>query len=252
MSTHSVGSMNRSRPASHAFPYFPSSLPYALVRDFAYPPTHPLHYGAPPKDSSVTTPVSESRRLSDPPSSWDAVRSTWPAPHWNPEAMYGQQQLPALAFGDGPPSPARGYMGPNSGQESDRGVFIGVNGDGSETYYVRGDDSAEDGPGGEYVTYPADGGSQSYLSAGSYAHGMQSNSHFTTSVQGQPHGGDFELESDDDISDDEWRDPSRYSRDYQFTIVSPDEEMHGKRLPLFDFTREHENELPLKRRPKLS
>ncbi|EAS33469.3 SH3 domain-containing protein [Coccidioides immitis RS] len=274
MSTHSVGSMNRSRPASHAFPYFPSSLPYALVRDFAYPPTHPLHYGAPPKDSSVTTPVSESRRLSDPPSSWDAVRSTWPAPHWNPEAMYGQQQLPALAFGDGPPysededlhspivttskhrkhksdsrrtrSPARGYMGPNSGQESDRGVFIGVNGDGSETYYVRGDDSAEDGPGGEYVTYPADGGSQSYLSAGSYAHGMQSNSHFTTSVQGQPHGGDFELESDDDISDDEWRDPSRYSRDYQFTIVSPDEEMHGKAVALFDFTREHENELPLK------
>ncbi|EEP76863.1 conserved hypothetical protein [Uncinocarpus reesii 1704] len=273
-STHSAGSMNRSRPASHVFPFFPSSLPYALVRDFAYPSTHPLHYGAPPKDSSATTPVSESRRLSDPPSSWDAMRSTWPAPHWNPETMYGQQQLPAIAFGDGPPysededlhspivtttkhrkhksdsrrarSPARDYLGPGSGgHECDKGAFVGVNGDGSESYYVKGEDPGEDGP-GDYVTYPANEGNHSYLSPGSYGHDMHTNSHFTTSLQGQPHGGDFELESDDDISDDGWRDPSRYSRDYQFTIVSPDEEMHGKAVALFDFTREHENELPLK------
>ncbi|KAI2414249.1 HOG (high osmolarity glycerol) pathway protein [Ophidiomyces ophidiicola] len=270
-STHSNGSMPRSRPASHVFPFFPSRLPYALVRDFAYPPTHHLHYGAPPKDSRAATPISESRRLSDPPiSSWDAMRSTWPAPHWNPEAMYSQQQLPAIAFGDGPPysededlhspivttsrhrkhksesrrtrSPGRNF---NSGaQETDKGVFIGLNGDGSETYYVKGEDSDDDGPGGEYITYPANDSRQPYLSPGSYGPG--NNSHFTTSLQGQPHGGDFELESDDDISDDEWRDPSRYSRDYQFTIVSPDEEMHGKAVALFDFTREHENELPLK------
>jgi hypothetical protein len=40
-------------------------------------------------------------------------------------------------------------------------------------------------------------------------------------------------------------DESRYSRDYQFTIASADEEMHGKAVALFDFERENENELPL-------
>lgn len=43
--------------------------------------------------------------------------------------------------------------------------------------------------------------------------------------------------------DDE--DESRYSREYQFHIASPDEEMHGKAVALFDFARENENELPL-------
>jgi len=38
---------------------------------------------------------------------------------------------------------------------------------------------------------------------------------------------------------------SRYSREYQFHIASPDEEMHGKAVALFDFARENENELPL-------
>lgn len=40
-------------------------------------------------------------------------------------------------------------------------------------------------------------------------------------------------------------DESRYSRDYQFTIISPDEEFHGKAVALFNFARENENELPL-------
>ena len=38
---------------------------------------------------------------------------------------------------------------------------------------------------------------------------------------------------------------SRFSRDYQFTIASPAEEMHGKAVALFDFVQENENELPL-------
>jgi len=38
---------------------------------------------------------------------------------------------------------------------------------------------------------------------------------------------------------------SRYSKDYQFTIASPDEEMHGKAVALYGFARENENELPL-------
>ncbi|KAI9823271.1 MAG: HOG (high osmolarity glycerol) pathway protein [Phylliscum demangeonii] len=50
---------------------------------------------------------------------------------------------------------------------------------------------------------------------------------------------DEEEEEDDDDAH------ARYSRNYQFTITSPDEEMHGKAVALFDFARENENELPL-------
>jgi hypothetical protein len=47
-------------------------------------------------------------------------------------------------------------------------------------------------------------------------------------------------------NDDHWDvDDHRFSRDYQFTIASPDEEMHGKAVALFDFARENDNELPL-------
>ncbi len=73
LSQYSTGSIpSRSRPPSHLFPLFQSSLSYALVRDFAYPPGHPMHYGPPPEPSrppsGLTTPASESqRRLSDPP-----------------------------------------------------------------------------------------------------------------------------------------------------------------------------------------
>jgi hypothetical protein len=52
-------------------------------------------------------------------------------------------------------------------------------------------------------------------------------------------------ESPDDVDDDLDIDESRYSRDYQFTIASPDEEMHGRAVALFDFAKENENELPL-------
>jgi hypothetical protein len=40
-------------------------------------------------------------------------------------------------------------------------------------------------------------------------------------------------------------DVNRFSKDYQFTIASPDEEMHGRAVALFDFAQENENELPL-------
>ena len=173
--------------------------------------------------------------------------------------MYSQQQLPAATYGDGPPysededlhSPVvtttrrrknksgqygRGRSpGPLHGDEeqSERGIFIGVNADGSETYYVRDED---DGPGGQYITYPASEARYSHLAPGSYGHDPNA----------VPFDPGFEFDSDDEI-DDSWQDdPSRYSRDYQFTIVSPDEEMHGKAVALFDFHPEHENELPLK------
>lgn len=279
MSSYSNASFaGKSRPVSHVFPAFHSSLPYALVRDFAYPAIHPLHYGPPPHASGLSTPISESRPLSDPPSSfWDSSREQWSG---GTELSGGHQQLPAMAFGDGPPysededlhSPVvttsrhrknksgSGYDGrrgrsPAGGNQSngflspssidDRGAFVGMNGDGSETYYVRDDDATDDGPGGEYVTYPPNESRHSLLSPGSFNPSGRRDSHFAASIRTQDDP-EFCAESDDDISDaDSRRGQSRFSRDYQFTIASPDEEMHGKAVALFDFEREHENELPL-------
>src|SRR5205809_204113 len=53
LSQYSQGSApSRSRPPSFVFRAPPpSSLPYTTVRDFAYPPVHPLHYGPPPEPS---------------------------------------------------------------------------------------------------------------------------------------------------------------------------------------------------------
>lgn len=242
----SFTSQNRSRPGSHVFPVFHSSLSYALVRDFAYPPIHPLHYGPPPaRASGVSTPASEYRRLSDPPTSWDTSKGPWAAGPWSTESSYGHQQLPALSFGDGPPysededlhSPVvtssrqrkesvdtdlddmEDEHGMPAAGQADRGTFVGLNPDGSETYYINDGDSAEDGPGGEYVTYPANEGRYSYMYGGQQGH-----------EPGTMYGSE---------------DADRYSTDYQFAVGCPDEEMHGKAVALFDFTREHENELPL-------
>ncbi|GMG07626.1 unnamed protein product [Aspergillus oryzae] len=260
LSTHSnvsLASQNRSRPGSHVFPVFHSSLPYALVRDFAYPSIHPLHYGPlPPRASGVSTPVSEQRRLSDPPAPWDSSRGQWSTGPWSTDHSYGHQQLPAMSFGDGPPysededlhspvfsaprhrknkstgtdlnggrkrSPSRpgatGYLG-----DTDRGMYVSTNADGSETYYVNDEDEIDDGPGGEYVTYPVNESRYSY--AGTYGNYAS-------------YGPDVEYESEDGCADD------RYNGDFQFAVGCPDEEMHGKAVALFDFTREHENELPL-------
>ncbi|KAL1998979.1 hypothetical protein VTN02DRAFT_5260 [Thermoascus thermophilus] len=266
-SNASFASQNRSRPTSSVFPMFHSSLSYALVRDFAYPVIHPLHYGPPPPSSGVSTPASENRRLSDPPpATWDGSRGQWSAGPWTTESIYGHQQLPAMSFGDGPPysededlhSPVitarhrkhkstqegrRGRSPGDSGRghgyphDDDRGMLVSMNGDGSETYYVKDDDAADDGPGGEFVTYPASERRYSHLASGSYDNSGYGDSYYDR--QGlDPDAG---LDSDDDFSDTD-----QYSRDYQFSIASPDEEMHGKAVALFDFTREHENELPLK------
>ncbi|KAJ5094126.1 hypothetical protein N7456_009987 [Penicillium angulare] len=250
----SFASQNRSRPGSHVFPIFHSSLPYALVRDFAYPPIHPLHYGPPPLASGASTPASEYRRLSDPATSWDTSRGPWAAGPWSNESGqthgpgtgsgpgHGHQQLPAMSFGDGPPysededlhSPVvttsrqrkksvgtdlNSMMHESISDPADRGKFISMNPDGSETYYVNGGDSMADGPGGEYVTYPANEGRYS---------------HYDTNQGYAPDNG---FESDDG--------GDRYGNDYEFAVGCPDEEMHGRAVALFDFTREHENELPL-------
>lgn len=105
----STASQQRSsRPHSSVFPAFHSSLPYALVRDFAYPTFHPMHYGPPPEPpSGATTPGSEfshSRRLSDPQdNSWSSSGRAGP---WGGDGYlypdYGGdfEALPSTSFGD--------------------------------------------------------------------------------------------------------------------------------------------------------
>lgn len=133
--------------------------------------------------------------------------------------------------------------------EQDRGYFAGSNGDGSERYYVNQGGEAN-GPGGEFVTYPAD---QSRHSTSAYNSAGQRDSHFagtllpSRSYVDDQTGHRFDSDASSSGSSPGLRehDESRYSRDYQFTIASPDEEMHGTAVALFDFERENENELPL-------
>ncbi|KAK5165871.1 HOG (high osmolarity glycerol) pathway protein [Saxophila tyrrhenica] len=116
MSQYSKSSQ-RSRPQSTAtsdYPAFTSSLPYAQVRDFAYPPFHPLHYGAQPESSGASTPTSEfhpGRRSSDPENlqqfSNSSSSSGWSAGPWGGDGvMYGDPEhedgiaaLPSTSFG---------------------------------------------------------------------------------------------------------------------------------------------------------
>ncbi|KAI0170338.1 hypothetical protein BJ166DRAFT_192946 [Pestalotiopsis sp. NC0098] len=275
LSQYSTGSVpSRSRPPSYLFPIFHSSLTYTTVRDFAYPSVHPMHYGPPPEGSrppsGMTTPISESRRLSDPPASWES-KLGW---EWTSDGGLGKGgELAAIHLGDGPPwsededlqSPVvssrhkkhksssaalphrkeRAMHEPGGSSvlnadnfDNERGYYAGTGGDGSERYYVNQDGEAN-GPGGEYVTYPADEARHSVHDAFPED---QRPRQYAEHDAGYP-----ESEHSSNASSPGFNayDESRYSRDYQFTITSPDEEMHGKAVALFDFARENENELPL-------
>lgn len=285
-STNSKFSDNRSRPASYAFPAFHSSLPYALVRDFAYPIAHPWHYGPPPETSEGpsgnSTPMSErQRRLSDPPNgTWEGSNSQWSAGPWGGDGFFSNQQLPQMAYGDGPPysededlhspvvkssrhrknrsafpdinprggrgrgrSPGEGFEGAEDDDVipaslGQRSYFAGTDSDVTETYYIGEEDESANGPGGELVTYPPDQARQPLLPPNTYA-----DPRFAARQPNRSRGED-ESESES-LGVPEQASDSRYSKDYQFTIASPDEEMHGKAVALFDFARENENELPL-------
>jgi hypothetical protein len=261
----------RSRPQSLAFPIFHSSLPYTLVRDFAYTPIQPLFYGPLPElPSDISTPASEvSRRLSDPPAvPWHPDRAGWSA-----ASREDGEQLPQTAYDGGPPysededisSPVvtshtrhkkhksnivnfdetrgrRGYPGDQRGSRS----YEGTNGAGSPLYYGGETSEAASGPSGEYITYPPGAPSSSLEVPSGHS---RRDSHFATTLpqraytdsDGPPYDSDEEMSEPDDFLNDE----SRFSRDYQFTIASPEEEMHGKAVALFDFERENDNELPL-------
>ncbi|RDA95526.1 hypothetical protein CP533_5436, partial [Ophiocordyceps camponoti-saundersi (nom. inval.)] len=260
----------RSRPQSPAFPMPPLSPPYTLVRDFAYPVSHPMHYGPPPEPSGppsdLNTPANEHTRLSDPPASWEQTRpcDAWAAA----DALSHANDIPPIQFGDGPPysedddlqspvvatrhrkhkSTASGAGRPRTGSDLDHSssammsspaynetvYFVGRAEDGSEQYYVSQGGEAN-GPGGGLVTYPPDQPRQSR----SY--------HFAPELRQAGSKEDYASGDSSCTSSPGYHeeDQSRYSRDYQFTITSPDEEFHGKAVALFDFERENENELPL-------
>lgn len=233
-----------------------------------------MHYGPLPYESGLNTPASETRRLSDPAGaySWHDARGEageWPAsPPWISDSGTGptsNEQLPSMTFTDGGPpysededlqSPvvtaskhkkhksasgfergrSPGAAGPN------HGTLLGTNGDGSRQYYYADpmNDIDENGPGGEIVDYSEDHlryPQQPYHRDSNFARPLQRN-------RSQQNHTEHIL--DDDYSEAEDHEDSRYSKEYSFTIASPDEEMHGKAVALFDFAREHENELPLR------
>lgn len=183
------------------------------MRDFAYPVAHPCHYGPPFQASeavsTASTPASEAQsRFSDvPPRPIDS------------EEHHETQPLPPLAFGDGPPySEDEDLHSPIVLTSRQRKHRIGNSGEWDDVSPISGpppfSTTRVDSPLGEDRL-------QSPLGPGD--------------------SGDLEVEVLDVPDEDE----SCYSKDYQFTIASADEEMHGKAVALFDFARENENELPL-------
>lgn len=293
-STTSNAPQTHSRPLSHAFPTFHSSLPYALVRDFAYPIINPYHYG-PPAESSAnesgnTTPASDfQRRLSDPSTTtWEGA-TQWSAGPWGGDGFFTSQSLPPMAYGDGPPysededlhSPVvvssrhkkskssyanfGGHHGRSSGRNAgtdgrddapsvasdDRGGDYVAGTNGSQRYDVNDAKENANGAGGGSGTYSPHSARDSLLAPHTYTTPGQRDSHFATTLPNRSYmpeesQEDVGADSDDDSSELPYHSrDSRYSKDYQFTIASPDEEMHGKAVALFDFARENENELPL-------
>ena len=242
---------------------------------------NPLHFGPPPEksgqQSGQSTPAHEIPwRLSETPNeSWESSR--WEGGRLNSDGSEGTEQLPQMAYHDGredrgPPysededlqSPVvvsshhrkkgsyqlgnhRGREGSVAGYFDERGVFAGVNGDGSQTYYIGEEREEANGPGGELVTYPPDHARHPMLFPSTY-HGFQHSNPRYENHQNfdEPTEMDPTYEEGQGLQPESFYDnESRYSRDYQFTIASPDEEMHGKAVALFDFERENENELPL-------
>lgn len=117
--------------------------------------------------------------------------------------------------------------------DPDRGFYVDTSDNGGERYYINQGGEAN-GPGGEYVTYPPNHARHSEIPYQPHDQPRQ--------YDQEGYGSDASSCSSPGYGNE---DQSRYSRDYQFTITSPDEEMHGKAVALYDFERESENELPL-------
>lgn len=175
------------------------------------------------------------------------------------DTAYGsnnRDQLPAMTFNDGGPpysededlrSPvvtsksrhkksksSAGERGRSPGSAvASRSTTIDENGQ-YEQYRPTGNDEL-DGPGGEVETF----------SRRREPYHRDSNFAKPLNRQKSPHDHKEAVSEEERSEDGDDDDEARLSKHYQFTIASPDEEMHGKAVALFDFVPEHENELAL-------
>ena len=112
LSQYSLGSQRSARQSSVVDPAFASLPPPTLVRDFAYPVYHPLHYGVEQEISEASTPGSDwnpARRQSDPTKQSNGSGMGWSAGPWGGDGgIYGQPDqegalaaLPSTSFGTG-------------------------------------------------------------------------------------------------------------------------------------------------------
>lgn len=260
-----VTTISSSRDSFHA--QFESSLSYASVRDFAYPSKHPLHYG-PTLSEGLTTPGDSQRgsgyggsggswftgggsgyrRLSDPAAGGGGG--------WNDHIQFRQRQSnhpPPLTFADGPPWSEDDDLQSPVVVSNQRGRRSSA----SQVNHARG--QSKNG-------YPDSRDEHPWRRGSENDHGHHYNTSRAELVNGEPGGELYHHQEEDeyDDSDDGYYNPdyvysddedgeydgpldynSRFSKDYQFTIASPAEEMQGKAVALFDFIQENENELPL-------
>lgn len=236
-SSHLAALSIRSRPQSNVFSTFHSNLPYTLVRDFAYPADSPMHYGTHPDPPSVeSTPLSaQAKGLSDQHDyDWRLDQGVSATP------SHKVSHLPQTAYdNDGPPW--------SEDEDLHSPIVTSARHKKSKSTLSGRDSSREASYKGRSLSHDDTAG---YLD--DWAEGE---------TEGEAEGpGRMEFpdprydwrDGDRDNLDESPMSPefmdeeeSRYSKDYQFTIASPDEEMHGKAVALYDFARENENELPL-------
>ena len=172
------------------------------------------------------------RRLSDPAPGWDAARGDWNSGAWDTDP------LPKTAYGDkdGPPwSEDEDLASPVVTASRHRKNKSSIPSFDDSRAHPSANGRTGSGYATEFIPTIAEDGSR----RDSHFQGATTLSN-RTYEQGR-HRGYHEYDSDDDVKDD-----PRYSRDYQFTIVSPDEEVHGRAVALFDFEAENENELSMR------
>ncbi|THX93477.1 hypothetical protein D6D02_10296 [Aureobasidium pullulans] len=264
MSTRSHNSQ-RSRPTSSVFPIFPSSLSYALVRDFAYPQYHPLHFGPSPEPASRgsddTSAFSSSRRLSDPPiGSWDT--RGWGAGPWGGDggAQFGAgDQLPSTSFDDDASDDdvtstgklAKNHRKSKSAHESrgrsttKRGPRNQVPGLDSQGFFAAGPDDDEEEEETEDESSSHNKSTGGTLPAHRYTHspeGLSSRHHARLSALEPPF-------SDSSDPADAPGGPLHHLHDghaHRPTSTSLDESFAGPSLALYNFVPENSNELALR------
>lgn len=150
-----------------------------------------------------------------------------------------KSSFPAIGKGNGKGKSRSPRQG--EGEEDEEDYFSGGKGVQGESHI--GEEAT--GVHGNVVANPPDQAEESTLAPSRYS--GQRDSHFAAVLPNRTYRQEEEASesSEDDHSEVADNPDSRYSKDYHFTIASPDEEMHGKAVALFDFARENENELPL-------